>query len=451
MGKKPDKKKDKKTTKKKTKKKAKKRTGTKKAAKKKTKRATKKKTKKKAKKRTGTKKEKINSQGKEKIRGKEKSREEKKREVKEKARGGRKMEKESQKLEEDKEMKNKEINKGIDQEMNEEEEDANRKEKKPKSWWRKFLTLIVILAVLLTGYYYFYSPQQDQASQMTGLIVAKVNEEEITLTEVEKHYQQYEAYYQNKGEALNSSITTILLEQEAKKRGLEVTKEEIETLIEENLAQTGMSREELDELLSVQGISYEGFIENTRRTMLVNKLLEEELFSHITVEEEEVETFYEENEDYFEQENRTYEQSREEIEELLRERKKQEIIMGGAVQVYVGRLEKEANVTLYTDKLYSCAEKQGLENKLVFYYAEGSSRSEKMKEVMRTIESENPEIIIDWWKAGTESTKTNQEKLEKCYKLDWKRVPQLICLRTGTSLIGEAPEKEAIKLVQNCN
>ncbi|MFW5996293.1 MAG: peptidylprolyl isomerase, partial [Halanaerobiaceae bacterium] len=163
-------------------------------------------------------------------------------------------------------------------------------------------------------------------------VAAVVNGEEIMVSEVDEFagmQQLLMGLYQSNQEfaqlLLNSDsgnelideyrklkveemVTREVLLQEAKDRGIDVSEEEKEEILQEQIEnikqQQGMSEDELMEALNQQGIeTMEDFkdmlFENNREALVLNKL-QEEVVGKISVSDKDVESYYEENKSDYE-------------------------------------------------------------------------------------------------------------------------------------------------------
>lgn len=122
------------------------------------------------------------------------------------------------------------------------------------------------------------------------LIAATVNNIPITRFEVIKLLER-----EGGQQALENLITRQLVLQEARKKNLSLSQEEIDAKLNElnsYLAEQGTT---LDDALSFQNQTKDQLIEDIRIQGLVEKILEEEL----KVSDEEVQKYFEENRDFF--------------------------------------------------------------------------------------------------------------------------------------------------------
>ncbi len=139
--------------------------------------------------------------------------------------------------------------------------------------------LIVVLISFLFGYL------------LKGLfIAATVNGMPISRLKVIKQLEKYQG-----SSVLDSLITEELVRQEAKRMGVEVTKEELDEQIkkiEENLASQNQS---LDAVLELQGMSRKDLDDSLKLNILIEKMLSDKA----VVTDEDVQSYIDENKDSF--------------------------------------------------------------------------------------------------------------------------------------------------------
>ena len=147
------------------------------------------------------------------------------------------------------------------------------------------------------------------AAEVTDRIVAVVNDEVITLAELNRGFEPYaqniEANYkgndkeatlqQNKKVFLQRLIDQLLIEQQAKKAGAgftAVSDEEVMNVVQDMLAKNNLSMENYVKKLAAEGNSLEAVKKEIRGQMLRMRLLRREVQSKIVVTDEEIGDFY---------------------------------------------------------------------------------------------------------------------------------------------------------------
>jgi len=139
-------------------------------------------------------------------------------------------------------------------------------------------------------------------------IIARVNNEIITRTEYARSRDQLkqEAQQQNPSGAdrivaekqrdiLRDLIDQQLLLQKGKDLGVTGDTELIKRLDEMRKQMNLQSMEELEKAAEAQGISYEEFKQNTRNQIVTQRVIGQEVGSHMTLNKDEVKKFYEEH------------------------------------------------------------------------------------------------------------------------------------------------------------
>jgi len=147
------------------------------------------------------------------------------------------------------------------------------------------------------------------AAEVTDRIIAVVNDEVITLAELNRGFEPYaqniEANYkgndkeatlqQNKKVFLQRLIDQLLIEQQAKKAGAgftAVSDEEVMNVVRDMLAKNNLSMENYVKKLAAEGNSLEAVKKEIRGQMLRMRLLRREVQSKIVITDEEIGDFY---------------------------------------------------------------------------------------------------------------------------------------------------------------
>ena len=142
-------------------------------------------------------------------------------------------------------------------------------------------------------------PMQSALSQETvDRVVAVVNEDVITLSELRQmalSINPTSTQQLNEKELLDKMIEQKIFEQEAEKRGIKVSEEELDASIEGVKMRYNLNDEQMAEVLKRQGLTPEGFREQWRAQTLGNKLLQSQLKNKIVVTDDEIRRYYERN------------------------------------------------------------------------------------------------------------------------------------------------------------
>ncbi len=205
------------------------------------------------------------------------------------------------------------------------EKERNKKKKKRKG--RKIIkkiSAVVVLVALLAVILYFalrISPKEET--------VAVVNGESITKNELNRRYNMLSEQYKlfvTKDAFLDRVIESKLLLQEARRRGIDVSNEEVENEIDELKKRS--TAEAFNEFLNKNNLSLEELKEMIKEQLIINKLLNQTVFSRIDISKSKIEDYYRKNKDLFQAKEGEIRvrhilvQSEEEAKEILRELQK---------------------------------------------------------------------------------------------------------------------------------
>jgi len=169
------------------------------------------------------------------------------------------------------------------------------------------------LAVLLlsAGVFLLFSP--NLSGEVVDRIVALVNGDVITLSEVEQMGQPFfeqvrrtstaaereEKLGKARLEVLGHLIESKLLEEEMKKRKIEVPERDVDAAINDVLKNSGFNENELRKLLAREGMTYAGYRQKVRDELGKMRLVSREIKSKIVIEEDELRKYYRENQEKF--------------------------------------------------------------------------------------------------------------------------------------------------------
>jgi len=137
-------------------------------------------------------------------------------------------------------------------------------------------------------------------AEVVNGIAAKVDADIITIHEFNSAYGQARRAalilgneVPSKKEVMNRLIDNLLIKKEAEARGVIVTDEELEKIIENIKKQGDLSDEKFEEQLKQEGITYEQLKEQYRMELLKTRLINQMASSSIhTIDEKEIEDFY---------------------------------------------------------------------------------------------------------------------------------------------------------------
>jgi len=137
-------------------------------------------------------------------------------------------------------------------------------------------------------------------------VAAKVNGHAITYAELEKTFQTQpqpsegsneDQVMSSKLELLNSLITSEIMQQRAEKGGLMAVDADVDT--EFNKMKAPYTKEEFEQKLADRHMTADELKAQLRRDLTVNKLVNKEITSHITITDADVANFYNSNKAMF--------------------------------------------------------------------------------------------------------------------------------------------------------
>ena len=148
----------------------------------------------------------------------------------------------------------------------------------------------------------------SQGEGVVDRIVAVVNKEIITLSEVDKLIAPFrdEIQIENRLErdekvrelrlkALDRLVEEKVLDFEAKKVGIKVTNREVETIIDDVKRRSNATQEDLEKALEREGLTYEGYKKEIEKQVTRQKLIQWSIKVEPKASEKELREFYEKN------------------------------------------------------------------------------------------------------------------------------------------------------------
>lgn len=131
-------------------------------------------------------------------------------------------------------------------------------------------------------------------------VVAVVNGDVITLSELKEeiisvNQSPAPGGPQTQDQVLEAMIEAKLLEQEAKKLGIQVTEKDVDEAIVGVKTKFNLTDEQMTEVLKKQNLTLQAFRDQWRRQLIANKLIGTQVQGQIAVTADEIRKFYEEN------------------------------------------------------------------------------------------------------------------------------------------------------------
>jgi parvulin-like peptidyl-prolyl isomerase len=166
---------------------------------------------------------------------------------------------------------------------------------------------------LWMGILFLLLPLRELRGEVVEKIVALVNNEVITLSELEEMgkpvYEQVarsstpaereEKLKRAHREVLDHLVEDKLLDQEIKKRKIEVPDRDVDAAVEDIMKSSHLSQNDLKRTLARQGMTYSSYRQKIRNELGKMRLVNREIKSKIVIEEERVRKVYRENLDRF--------------------------------------------------------------------------------------------------------------------------------------------------------
>lgn len=164
---------------------------------------------------------------------------------------------------------------------------------------KSFLFLLFLMLIFVS-----YSQ-----AEIVERVVARINDEIITLTELEEAYQQLEGALPegerlpSKRELLERMVENRLLLQEAKREGIKVSEGEVQENIE-RVKSTFLSEKAFEMALEQEGIKIEDLKKRYEEELMIKKLIDREVKPEVEVTKKEIRDYYEKNKGRFREEER---------------------------------------------------------------------------------------------------------------------------------------------------
>jgi peptidyl-prolyl cis-trans isomerase SurA len=171
---------------------------------------------------------------------------------------------------------------------------------------------------LLFGFFFFLCGSISSSEAVVDRVVAVVNQEIITLSEVEKwidplkqeivvedRLERRERIESLRRRVLDKLIEEKLIDQEVKKSGIKISSKEIEATLEEVKRRNAVTQEDLEKALAVEGLTLETYKKQIEKGLQRQKLISWEVKVEAKAGEGELRDFYKKNVDRY-RTNETY-------------------------------------------------------------------------------------------------------------------------------------------------
>ncbi len=161
---------------------------------------------------------------------------------------------------------------------------------------------LVPRVLLLCFLFYLLLPFPEARGVMIDKVVAVVNNEVITLSELQEEAikEKGSKDVEQEREALNNLIDKRLQLQKARQLGINVTQEEVLAAIEDIKKRNSIPDDQfLTKRLAEENTTLERYKEDVQNQLLLSKLFSREVKTNVLIGEEEVERYYKEHQEDF--------------------------------------------------------------------------------------------------------------------------------------------------------
>ena len=166
---------------------------------------------------------------------------------------------------------------------------------KRRSWIVPVFTVVLLLVLAVA---FFTISVRERSSDL----LATVNGEPIYGATIDDTIRLLPEQYrtdENRAAFLNQTIDLVLLKQEAARRGIIVSENEIATRIDLVINDTGRSPQELRLILAERNLTLKDYGELVADSLVVEKLTTETITNRISVSEQEIIEYYQKNSEEF--------------------------------------------------------------------------------------------------------------------------------------------------------
>ncbi len=164
---------------------------------------------------------------------------------------------------------------------------------------------------LLIGFFFVLCAPIPLSEAVVDRVVAVVNQEIITLSELEKwinpkeevvagdRLQKQERERALRREVLEKLIEEKLIDQEVKRSGIKVSNKEVEATLEQVRRRNNATQEQLEKALSAEGLTLESYKKQVEKSLQRRKLISSEVKVETKAGEKEFREFYQKNIDRY--------------------------------------------------------------------------------------------------------------------------------------------------------
>ncbi|MBW2967474.1 peptidylprolyl isomerase [Candidatus Woesearchaeota archaeon] len=160
------------------------------------------------------------------------------------------------------------------------------------------IVVFLILVAVVAGIIWLSSKSGEQRIAGQLEVAAVVNGEKITMSYLDERYDMIHPAYRNfitKGRLLNETIIgEVLFLQAADAAGIVVSDEDLAEEIDMVILQAGITEEDFEAKLAQQNMSREVFEEIYQKQIIMMRLLDQEVFADIQVDESDIQKAYDE-------------------------------------------------------------------------------------------------------------------------------------------------------------
>ena len=161
-------------------------------------------------------------------------------------------------------------------------------------------------SIVISLFFCAFLPSLLYSAQLVDRIVAVVNDDVITMSEVNEQGEGFfkkiteqapsaqveDALRRAREEVLDTLIDKKLIAQEAEKQRVSVSDEEVAAAAEQMLTSNNITREMLDAQLGQMGMNYDTYLENLHNQILQSKLVNYEIRSKIIITDDMILDYY---------------------------------------------------------------------------------------------------------------------------------------------------------------